>query len=187
VVRDTLFKHHAACYLTHAAINAARRLAGQVGASQVAAVEVHVAPSSLAVCAIPEPATGLEAKFSLRATTAMALLGDDTTDAAAYSDRRARHPELVALRDRVTVVPDPDRIPTCAKVVVRTTGGDRIEAEDDTSRPATDLAAQGASLAAKHRALVGPALGRARADELAAAVTGLASLPSVRALTALVA
>ena len=35
-----------------------------------------------------EPATGLEGKFSLRVTTAMALLGDDTTDPASFNDAR---------------------------------------------------------------------------------------------------
>lgn len=184
VVPDTLFKHHAACYLTHASINAARQLAAKVPAHEIDTVEVHVAPESLDVCAIAEPATGLEAKFSLRATTAMALLGDDTTDAAAYTDARAGHPELVALRDRVTVVPVPGRTGTCSRVVVVTATGDRLEAEDDTGRPAPDLDAQWTSLAAKCRGLVRPVLGDDRAEELVAAVAGLAELASARELAA---
>lgn len=185
VVRDTLFKHHAACYLTHASINAARSLAGEVAPADVDAVEVHVAPESLDVCAIPEPTTGLEGKFSLRATTAMALLGDDTTDAATYSDERVRSSELVALRDRVTVVPEPGRSSTRSRVVVRTRGGEVLDAEDDTSRPADDLVRQWELLAAKATGLARPVLGDAGATALVDAVARLTDAPTVRALVGL--
>ena len=185
VVRDTLFKHHAACYLTHASINAARSLADKVAAADVEAVEVHVAPESLDVCAIPEPTTGLEGKFSLRATTAMALLGDDTTDAATYSDERVRSGELIDLRDRVTVVPEPGRPSTRSRVVVRTRSGDVVEAEDDTSRPADDLARQWELLAAKAAGLARPVLGSDGATALVDAVAGLADAPSICTLAGL--
>ena len=185
LVRETLFKYHAACYLTHASINAAQALAGKVDARDIAAVEVLVAPDSLDVCNIAEPATGLEGKFSLRATTAMALLGDDTADMAAYTDARMLDAELVALRDRVTVVPDAGRFATCSKVVITTTAGDRLEAEDDTGRPADDLAIQRARLTSKFRGLATPVVGSARADALVDAVATVADLPSIRELMAL--
>jgi len=51
-------------------------------------------------------------------------------------------------------------------------------------RPAPDLDAQWTSLAGKCRALVRPALGDDRAEELVAAVAGLAELPSARELAA---
>src|SRR4029453_12658462 len=119
-IRDTLFKYHAACYLTHASINATLALAGEVNAADVARVEVHVAPELLEVCNIAEPVTGLEGKFSLRATTAMALLGDDTTDTASYSDARMADADLIDLRDRVAVVPEDGQAATQATVVVTT-------------------------------------------------------------------
>lgn len=173
-IRETLFKYHAACYLTHASINAALALAGKVALPDVDRVEVHVAESSLPVCNIPEPRTGLEGKFSLRATTAMALLGDDTTDRAAYSDARMGEHELVALRDRVRVVPAPDRAGTRAAVVVVSRAGDRFVAEDDTGRPADDLALQRARLSSKFRGLAAPVVGDRRAEELRQAVVDLA-------------
>lgn len=176
VIRDTLFKHHAACYLTHASINAAAALREKVAPGDVAAVEVHVAPDSLQVCNVPEPVTGLEGKFSLRATTAMALLGDDTTDMAAYTDARMVDPELVALRDKVTVVPD-GRVGTRSTVVVVTRSGDRVEADDDTGQPAADLDVQWARLSSKFLALAAPVVGEERARELHAAVATLESQP----------
>jgi 2-methylcitrate dehydratase PrpD len=174
LIRDTLFKYHAACYLAHASINAALALGDAVDAPEIARVEVHVAPELLRVCDIAEPATGLEGKFSLRATAAMALLGDDTTDAAAYTDARMADHDLVALRDRVTVVPEAGRAATQATVVVTTHGGERLEADDDTGRPADDLDRQWDRLAAKFRALAGPVVGGAGAEALQQAVAGLA-------------
>src|SRR5206468_10949291 len=68
LVRDTLFKFHAACYLTHAAIEAASELRARLerDLEAISRVEVRVSPALLDVCAIPEPRTGLEGKFSLR-------------------------------------------------------------------------------------------------------------------------
>lgn len=185
LVRDTLFKHHAACYLTHAAINAAASLRGEVEPDSVEAVEVRVAPDVLEVCNIAEPTTGLEGKFSLRATVAMALLGDDTSDGAAFTDARMAAPDLVRLRDRVTVVPEPGRAGTASAVVVTTADGRRQEANDDTGRPAADLAAQGEALARKFRALAEPVIGTNAALSVLDAVSHLDQLDSVAELTAL--
>lgn len=167
-IRDTLFKYHAACYLTHASINAA--LALGVDAEQVASVEVHVSEDLLKVCNIAEPATGLEAKFSLRATTAMALLGDDTTDLAAYSDERMAAADLVAMRDKVRVVADGERPTTQAEVVVTTTDGDRLASEHDTSTPAADLGLQMTRLTSKFHALADVVIGPEGAKRLRQAV-----------------
>lgn len=183
VIRDTLFKFHAACYLTHASINAASALREKVAPDDVASVEVHVAPDSLQVCNIAEPATGLEGKFSLRATTAMALLGDDTTDMAVYTDARMVDPELVGLRDKVTVVPD-GRVGTQSSVVVVTRSGVRVEADDDTGRPAADLDAQCTRLSSKFLGLAAPVVGDERARELRAVVEALESQPSARSIMA---
>src|SRR6266849_2069867 len=100
LIRETLFKYHAACYLTHAAIEAARRLREEHGLDPQAieSVVVTVAPSLLGVCNIADPRTGLEGKFSLRATTALALLGEDTGAVATYSDAKMSAPSVVRLR-----------------------------------------------------------------------------------------
>ncbi len=94
LIRDTLFKYHASCHLTHATIEAAAQLRERYGLDpeKIGAVEVRVAPPLLDVCNIEEPTTGLEGKFSLRATTALALLGEDTSDLATYSDAKMAEP-----------------------------------------------------------------------------------------------
>jgi 2-methylcitrate dehydratase PrpD len=169
LIRDTLFKYHAACYLTHAPIEAARmiRSRDRVSADRVESVEVTVAPALLGVCNIQEPATGLEGKFSLRATTALALLGRDTAELATYSDTTMRDPALVRLRDRIRIVTDPALATTRAKVDVA--AGGRFCAHADTGLPAPDLSAQRERLREKFDALAAPALGASRAAQLAEA------------------
>ena len=74
-MRANLFKYHAACYLTHAAIECAGRIRKQAGFNpdSVREITVRVNPGCDTVCNIAEPKTGLESKFSLRMTTAFAL------------------------------------------------------------------------------------------------------------------
>jgi 2-methylcitrate dehydratase PrpD len=185
LIRDTLFKYHAACYLTHSAIEGALALRAELPPpSGIHRVRLEVAPSSLTVCNIPRPVTGLEGKFSLRATTAMALLGDDTGDAATYSDARMTDPELVSLRDRVEVQPVEGVSPTQTGVLVETDLGTH-RAAVDVGRPASDLDLQWQRLSAKFFALATPVVGRSRAEALRDAVASLDTLSSVRQLLAL--
>ncbi len=178
LIRDTLFKYHAACYLTHAPIEAARtiRARDRVSGERVESVEVTVAPTLLGVCNIQEPATGLEGKFSLRATTALALLGRDTAELATYSDATMRDPALVRLRDRIRIVTDPALPTTRARVDVAAAGG-RFAAEVDTGTPSADLSAQRARLREKFDALATPILGASRSAELAEAALHVDELP----------
>jgi 2-methylcitrate dehydratase PrpD len=138
------------------------------------------------VCAIPRPTTGLEVKFSLAATTALALLGADTTDVATFSDRTATDPAVIQLVERVTVETDPAVRSTASRVEVHAASG-VLERAYDTGVPATDLAAQSAKLHAKFLALATPVVGAASAARLADDVAGLAELDDVRRLVPLTA
>jgi 2-methylcitrate dehydratase PrpD len=171
LISDTLFKYHASCYLTHAAIDAASRLRVEASISpdSIESVEVQASTGCMGVCDLPEPATGLEGKFSLRATTAMALLGDDTSDPASFSDARMRDPAFVVMRDRVTFVPTPGLATTRATVLVRTDGRE-LASEADTGTPEPNLARQAERLHAKFIALTSPVLGTDRAAGLAGAL-----------------
>ncbi|MDY7105539.1 MAG: MmgE/PrpD family protein [Actinomycetota bacterium] len=175
LIRRTLFKYHAACYLTHAAIESAAALRPRLDAGDVERVKLVVKPSILDVCGIPEPTTGLEAKFSLRATTAMALLGDDTSDPEAFSDARARSEEVQELLARVEVTTD-DALRQTESIVRVHASGASHEARHDSGIPATDLDAQGRRLRAKFDALAVPVLGSG-AKALADRIDTLDQLP----------
>jgi len=147
-------------------------------------VEVRVAPTALGVCNIAEPSTGLELKFSLRGTTAMALLGEDTASPASFSDALAHDPRLRALRNRVRVTADAALAPTASVVVVTTPDG-RFEEALDTGTASDDLVEQGRRLEQKFRALSTPVLGEARSREILAMVATIEDQPRAAAMLAL--
>lgn len=167
-IRQTLFKYHAACYLTHSAICAAIALRNDhnVRSQDVVTADVGVDPGHLAVCAIPAPSTGLECKFSLAQTIAFALAGENTGDEALYSDASASRPDLVALRDRVTVTPRRAASATLSDVKLLLADGRTIRAEADVAVPAHDLNRQWQLLTDKFHALADPVIGSQAAAEM---------------------
>jgi 2-methylcitrate dehydratase PrpD len=167
-VVDALFKYHAACYLTHDAIEAANRLRieERLTPAAIDAVSVKVPAGHLGVCNIQAPSTGLECKFSLRMTTALALAGEDTFQESLFSDETAARGDLVALRDRVTV--NPTMAGRGSVVTARLKDGRVVSRSGDVSQPIRDLAAQQEKLEHKFRHLASGALGPERARDVIA-------------------
>jgi 2-methylcitrate dehydratase PrpD len=184
-----LFKYHAACYLTHAPIECARRLRDEhaLRPEQIAALTLRLDRSCERVCNITAPVDGLQSKFSLRQTVAMALAGIDTASLAAYSAENAGDPGLVGLRERVSFDWQDSWPQTLAELELGLTDGRRITARHDAGIPAADIAEQGLRLAAKFDALVEPVLGAPRARELCETIAGLDSLTDIGSLTSLAA
>jgi 2-methylcitrate dehydratase PrpD len=181
-ITSNLFKYHASCYMTHAAIESARKLREQHGFTpdQVERIDVRLEESCDRICNIPTPRTGLEAKFSLRLTTAMGLAGIDTSRLSTYSEAVAADPVLIGLRDKVSLdfrtgIPN-----TFTEIELSLQNGAKFTARHDAGIPATDVAHQGTRLEAKFAALVDPVLGTARTTRLIADIGRLDSLPDVR-------
>ncbi len=182
-LRDNLFKHHASCFFTHSAIEGLRRLAasGEVPASEVRRVTLHVGELERGACSIPEPATGLEVKFSIAHLAAMALLGRST---ARITDADAEDEEAIELRSRVILVEDgAGGGPTL--VEVRRSDGETLTAQYDASAPERDLDAQRGRLREKFVKLAEEALGPRHARRLLDALEDLDGERDVRALMAL--
>jgi len=184
-VTDALFKYQAACYLTHDSIEAANALRAdeKISPELIESVNVTVPPGHLGVCNILDPQTGLECKFSLRMTTALALSGEDTFDDGLFTDETARRADLVALRERIEI--DPTQVGRGCVVTVRTRDGRTLARTGDVSQPMRDLAAQQEKIERKFRHLAAPALGEAAAEQVVALVRDLERQPDVRALMAL--
>ena len=180
LIGSTLFKYHAACYLTHASIEATSALM-QRSPGVVEAARLVVNPSILDVCGIPEPTTGLAGKFSLRATTALTLLGFDTSDAATFVDPTIQQESVQSLLRRVDVATDPSLTTTQSHVTIVSDSGE-LTGFHDSGVPATDLAAQGRKLDAKFQGLVSPVLGPEAAEALSATLHGLVDLRVVTSL-----
>ena len=185
-VTETLFKYHAACYLTHSSIEAIKRLREQhkLRADDVAGIDIHVARGHLKVCNIEVPKTGLELKFSLGQLAAGALVGIDTAAIATYSDATALDPGLSTLRKRVRVHGDA-KSGTPAAVVIQTKSGSVHELSFDTGIADTNLERQEQNLQRKFHSLVDPVIGEGAAKDLAEQIAQLDHAPNIKAMTRL--
>jgi 2-methylcitrate dehydratase PrpD len=183
-IRNNLFKYHAACYMTHAPIEAARRLREQHGLTpgDIAEIRLRLDETCDRVCNIPAPRTGLEAKFSLRLTTAMALAGVDTGGLGSYSEETAADPTLIALRDKVEFDFHNGRPNTIADLELVLTDGRSVSTSYDSGIPASDIQEQGRRLAQKFTSLAEPILGGSTTRGLVGEIERFESLPDLRAM-----
>ena len=160
-IEANLFKYHAACYLTHSPIEAvaALREEHQLTPGQVAKITLIVSPGHLNVCNILSPQSGLEIKFSLRHTAALALSGEDTAAMNLYNDTMAQRDDLVALRERVHI--ETKRFPqrTGTEVTIELNDGRTLTKAADVGIPATDLDQQWRKLTHKFHSVADPILG----------------------------
>ena len=186
-LRNNLFKYHAACYLTHAPIEAARKLREQHGFTpdRIERIRLRLDETCDRVCNIPAPRTGLEAKFSLRLTTAMALAGVDTGGLGSYSEATAADPTLIRLRDKVEFDFQPSPPSTVAELELQLTDGSRISTRYDSGVAATDIKEQGRRIEEKFSSLAEPVLGAKKTRDLIGLIGRLDELPDLRGVMAL--
>jgi 2-methylcitrate dehydratase PrpD len=184
-VMEALYKYHAACYLTHDAIEAANqlRIEERLSPEAIEAVSVKVPAGHLGVCNIQAPTSGLECKFSLRMTTALALAGEDTFQERLFCDETARRLDLVTLRDKVNI--DPTQVGRGSVVTVRLSDGRVFSRQADVSQPNRDLVAQQDRLERKFRHLTARALGAERADTVIDMCRHMELQPDLKRLMAL--
>jgi 2-methylcitrate dehydratase PrpD len=182
-----LFKYHAACYFTHAPIECARELRRAHGPEAVAGIILRIDASTDRVCNIIAPLDGLQSKFSLRQTIAMALAGVDTASLDTYDEATARDPRLVQLRARMTIDFQQNWPQTLAELEVEWIDGGRATARHDSGTPAADIAEQGKRLAAKFDSLAEPVLGASRVREMRGVVAAFDALPEIGSLARLAA
>jgi 2-methylcitrate dehydratase PrpD len=181
ITTRTIFKYHASCLGTHAPIEAARAASAGVGRDEVDTIVVTVNPMSTRICRFDYPSTGLEAKFSIRAATALTLLKDNTGDPATFSDERVHAPDFLDMMARIEVRADPDVPSQNSYVALDARGGRQFKGHADSSIPALDADEQEAKLRRKFLALGEPALGN-RATDLAGRLLDVRSIANMAAL-----
>ena len=159
LIRDTLFKYHAACYLTHASIDGVFNVRDKVNGRRLHGLELHVNPSILDICGIAEPKTGLEGKFSLRANAALAWLGHDTSNPETYADEVICRDDVQSTLALVRVSTDEALTQMQTRVHCSLDGDETLEAYCDTGIPCDDLSVQGARLGTKFDTLSAPVAG----------------------------
>ncbi|MDA7948070.1 MAG: MmgE/PrpD family protein [Hyphomicrobiaceae bacterium] len=174
-VEQMLFKYHAACYLTHSTLNAIRELRerNDVTLDDVESATLRIRPTHLSVCCIPEPATGLEIKFSIAHLAAMGLDGADTASLGTYSDANATDPRYVEARRHMKLDPQADMERMKAQVSIQLKNGQTLTAMGDVGVPAEDSQDQWRRLSEKFTSLANPVIGE---DRTKAAIDCIASL-----------
>ena len=180
------FKYHAACYGTHAPIDAAIKVFGNdaFDAGQLERIEIRVAARNLRVCNIQTPATGLEAKFSMRFTVALALLGVDTGRLDSFDDAiiERRDAMDVCAKSRVIGIAELGR--NEAEIIVHQRDGTVLRGHADLTEPVADLDATWARLRTKFRGLAEPVVGARRTETMLDFVAGLEGADSLAPLLA---
>lgn len=185
-IRDNLFKHHAACYGVHAAIEATHDLLARgVRPDAVNRLTVRAPVIAKDICNIAEPVTGDEAKFSFRLAVALGMLGADTANPALYSTETAADPRYTAMRDRVRVEFVPDFTSNACELIAEMNDGSSLTAAYDSGTPLGDTDRQRALITAKFDSLAAPVLGVAQAARLRDGLLALEDCGNVADLLAL--
>jgi 2-methylcitrate dehydratase PrpD len=179
-LREVLLKRHAACFGTHASIDALLELRDGLDPTRVHEIELTVPELLRTVCAIPAPQTALQAKFSLAHTAALALVRGQC-QVADFTPDVARDPQLLAVAERVRLRFDPSLRAQQTHV--------RVLLDDGTTRAGTADSARlpppaGRRAIARDKlaALAAPGLGAPGGDALMQALEALPLHGSVSAI-----
>lgn len=184
-LHNNLFKYHAACYGTHASIEAVSAITRQHGLrlADVERIELDVEPGARHMCDIRAPRTALEAKFSLRLNAALALAGEATSEPGTYSEATTRRADLIAMRDRVSVrFMPPGWSYTLAEARVHTRDGRVLVMRHDSGIPDADLARQRQRLERKFMGLATPVVGASQAQAILRAIADIERLEDIGTL-----
>ncbi len=179
-----VFKLYAACGFTHSAIENMLALRAEMAPDDVARVDLLVNPELLTAAGIDTPTTPLEAKFSVRWVTAMAL-ATGSVAASDFTDDLPQDRVLQELTRRIHVRVDPSgRLPRLGSVATITSRSGRTwTRENDGGVPpwVNHPAEQRERLRMKFRDLVDPLLD-GRGGNLADDILALRSTDNVRSL-----
>ncbi|HUH95204.1 MAG TPA: MmgE/PrpD family protein [Casimicrobiaceae bacterium] len=164
------YKPFACGVVVHPAIDGCLQLRAQhrLTAEAIEAIELSVHPLVLELTGKQAPTSGLEGKFSVYHSCAVAIV-DGAAGPGQYSDARVADPTIVALRERVRAEIDPALAEDAAQVSIRLKDGRTLDctvghALGSRERPMSDR-----DLEAKFLELAAVALDRAAVEALIAA------------------
>jgi 2-methylcitrate dehydratase PrpD len=155
------------------------RLKSNFPPERVRKITLRIEEGADKVCNIANPTSGLEAKFSLRQTVAMALTGVDTANVDSYSAEITQEPRIKALRDKMTIEFEPGWAKSVAEMAIQLDDGTTLSATHDSGVPWADVAKQRRALETKFDSLVAPVLGAAGARRLHDAIERIDTLADV--------
>ena len=185
-ILDNSTKLYAACHLLHATIDAGRAIRERAAPAPeaIAAVECHVHPLAVKVAAIPEPRSGLEAKFSAAYCAALALTRGEAEEAE-FTDATAPDPSLASLVGRIRPVADAALGIAEARMRVRLRDGRVLDEVVRAARGTPGHPVSRQDVEEKFRRLAGVVLPSAQVGRLLETLGRLPALPDVGTLVAL--
>lgn len=161
------FKPFACGIVIHPAIDGAIQLRNEhhLTADKIASIDLRVHPLVLELTGKRTPKVGLEGKFSVFHSVAVAII-DGRAGENQYSDAAVLDPQTVRLRDSVEATIDPSLASDAAHLTVTLTDGTKLEKFVEHAIGSKDRPMTNDDLAAKFTDLVVPVLGEARAAQL---------------------
>ena len=156
----------------------------KIPAENVAAIEVKVHPLAVKITGVQEPQTGLQSKFSIYHSAAVAFL-DGNAGIAQYSDARAAASDVAALRRRVLVATDDGLRGDEARAAIVETSGQRHEVHIEHASGTRHNPMSDAGIENKFRCNAAVVLDEATVDALTARLWALDTLEDARGILAL--
>ena len=161
------YKPYACGVVCHAAIDGCVTLRERhsLAPEAIAAVALRVHPLALKLAGIESPPDGLQSKWSIYHSAAVALI-DGAAGEHQYTDERVHDPAVRDLRARVTAVADAGLREDEARVAIALRDGRTVERHVEHAIGSADCPMSDRDLERKFRDLAGSLLSRARVDAL---------------------
>jgi 2-methylcitrate dehydratase PrpD len=185
LIESNAHKPYACGVVLHPLIDAviALRTKTRLRPADIDEIALRVHPLALSITGVAEPSTGLQSKFSIGHSAAVAF-ADGDAGIPQYTDNKARDPVLIALRRKVKPIADPSlrRDEAYASLVAGNTKEQAHvpHASGTVQNPMSDEAIE-----AKFLANATPAIGALRAMRVCETLRALETLPDMRDLTGL--
>jgi 2-methylcitrate dehydratase PrpD len=161
------YKPFACGIVIHPAIDAAIQLRNEhkLTPGQIARIDLKVHPLVLELTGKKTPQIGLEGKFSIYHSVAVALV-EGAAGERQYSDRAVRDPQVVALRSKVTATVDPAIKPEQVDMTITLADGRQLHKFIAHAIGSLEVPMTDAQLEAKFRDLADGILPTAQVDKL---------------------
>jgi 2-methylcitrate dehydratase PrpD len=177
------YKPFACGIVIHPAIDAAIQLRNEnkLTADQIARIDLKVHPLVLELTGKKTPQIGLEGKFSVYHSVAVAII-EGAAGEKQYSDRAVRDPQIIALRDRVNAIVDPSVKPEQVDMTITLKDGRTLHKHIEHAIGSVEVPMTDQQLEAKFTDLATAVLPAAQVRKLIETCWQVERLPSAAAI-----
>ena len=178
IAKDT-YKPYACGIVIHPAIDGAIQLRDEFNLQpeQIKSIDIKANPYQLELCGKKTPQTGLEGKFSVYHSVAIALI-DGRAGEKQYSDEAVRHPKTISLREKITVEIDKQLHKKSGEVTITLNDGRVLNKVIESAVGGLENPMTNEQLDEKFLDLTTDILPAAKCQELLADTWRMAELPS---------